>query len=141
VKLVRSIDIDAPPERVWAVISDVEHWTEWTPSVVSIKRLDSGALRVGSSADIELRLSPRALWTVTELDEGRMFTWEARTGGVVVSAAHIVEPAGGGTKATLTIEPRGLLGTILSPLIVWRSRKNVEAEAAGLKRWSEEGTG
>jgi carbon monoxide dehydrogenase subunit G len=138
VKLVRSIHIEAPPERVWAVISDVERWTEWTPSVLSIKRLDSGPFRVGSEADIELRLSPRAVWTVTKLDEGRMFIWEAQTGGVVVSAAHIVEPDGGGTKATLTIEPRGVLGTILSPLIVWRSRKNVEAEAAGLKRRSEE---
>ena len=137
-KLARAVQIDATPEHVWDVISDVDRWTEWTPSVLSIKRLDGGPLRNGSRADIELRLSPRAVWTVTQLEDGRSFTWEARTGGLTVAASHIVEPADGGALVTLTIEPKGVLGTMLSPLIVWRSRGNVEAEAAGLKRRCED---
>ena len=31
-----TVDIPAPPDRVWAVIADVERWPEWTPTVTRI---------------------------------------------------------------------------------------------------------
>jgi uncharacterized protein YndB with AHSA1/START domain len=34
-----TVDIDAPPDRVWAVMSDIERWPEWTPTVTSIARM------------------------------------------------------------------------------------------------------
>ena len=136
-KIERSIHIDAAPERVWQVMSDVERWPEWTPSTKSVKRDDAGPLRVGSSARVELRGAPTATWVVTELEEGRGFWWVSRA-TPPVAGGHFVAADGEGSRATLTIAPRGVFGTIMSPLIVWLSRKNVEAEAAGLKRRSEE---
>jgi hypothetical protein len=102
-----------------------------------VKRDDSGPLRVGSSARVELRAAPTATWVVTELEEGRGFWWVSRA-TPPVAGGHFVEPEDGGSRATLTIEPRGIWGTIVSPLIVLLSRKSVEQEAAGLKRRSEE---
>src|SRR5690242_2704258 len=45
-----AIDIDAPVERVWEVLMDVERWPDWSPTMTSVERLEPGMLRPGSSA-------------------------------------------------------------------------------------------
>lgn len=40
-----SIDIDAPPRRVWDVLVDLPAWAEWNPFIPSI----AGKLEVGAS--------------------------------------------------------------------------------------------
>lgn len=35
--LIHSIDIEAPIERVWAVLTDVEHYPTWNPFVAAIE--------------------------------------------------------------------------------------------------------
>src|SRR5215472_1825278 len=93
-KLGFSIDVEiqAPAARVWSVVRDVERWPEWTPTVRKIRRLDSGALAVGSRAIIwQPKLLP-AKWEVTELDDPRRtFTWITSAPGMRLEARHGVE--------------------------------------------------
>ena len=130
--------INATPEQVWAVISDVEHWPDWTASVTSVKRLDGGELRVGSQARVKQPRIPTTVWTVSELEAGRSFHWQAGFFAGVITGGHYAEAAPeGGTNLRLVIEARGGLTGIMSGWVERTSRKNMNMEADGVKRESE----
>ena len=132
-----TVEIQAPPARVWAVMTDVERWHEWTSSITSIERLDHGPLAVGSWALIRQPKALPAKWLLTELDEGNSFTWVTRRPGVCVAARHSVEPTAGGSKATLLLEFSGFLGPLLARLLRGMSERYLALEAKGLKARSE----
>lgn len=132
-----TVRIDAPPECVWQVMSDVERWPEWTPTVASIRRTNAGPLRIGARARIRQRWLRPAEWVVTALDEGRRFDWETRAPGLRVTARHVLESNDGGTRAMLAVQFGGFLGGIVGRLTGSLNRRYLALEADGLKRRSE----
>lgn len=133
-----SVDIAAPADIVWSVMSDVERWHEWTPSVRSIRRRDSGPLHIGSRALIRQPRLPAAMWKVTALDPGRSFTWLSGAPGMRVHAHHSVAAIAGGARATLSLRFDGVLGRLLGRLTASLNHRYLGMEADGLKRRSEE---
>src|SRR5215831_439562 len=104
------IEIDASPDRVWAIVRDVERWPEWTPTVKSVRLQPPGPLAVGSRAAIRQPRLPPALWQVTELDDPRRsFTWVNAAPGLRVIAKHWVEGRGDKCSVTLSVSFDGLL--------------------------------
>jgi uncharacterized membrane protein len=132
-----SVEIDAPPERVWQVMSDVEKWPEWTESVETVKRLDTGPFRLGSRARIKQPKFLPAVWEVTEIESPRSFTWVTRSPGLVASGKHRVESTTRGSRATLSVAYAGLLGGIVARLLAGITDRYLMFEAAGLKQRSE----
>ena len=130
-------DIAVPAERVWQVMSDVERWREWTPSVTGVKRLDGGPLAVGSRALIYQPKFPPALWEVTAIEPGRSFTWVSLAPGLRVLGHHSVEPAGAGSRATLSLDLQGLLGGLWGRMTRNITERYLAFEASGLKARSE----
>jgi hypothetical protein len=133
-----SVDIEAPPDVVWAVMSDGERWHEWTASVTSVRRLDKGPLRIGSRALIRQPRFPPAVWKVTALEPGRSFTWKSGGPGMWVYGRHSVDPLPGGTRATLGLFYEGPLAWLLGRLTRGITNRYLGMEADGLKRRSEE---
>ena len=135
-----SVDIAAPPERVWQVMSDTDRWHEWTASITSIKRLGGGPFTVGSRAVIRQPKFPPALWTITAIEPGRGFTWVSRAPGVKVVAHHFVELTPEGSRATLSLEYFGFLGGFLGRVTKAITERYLAMEARGLKKRSEDPT-
>jgi len=132
------IEIQAPPSRVWAALLDVERWPEWTTSVTSARRMDLGALTLGSRTRICQPRLRTAVWKVTSIDEARhSFAWDTRILGARILAVHKVEKQGVGSRVTLSLFFSGILGGIISRLFRDLNRDYLEREATGLKRFCE----
>jgi uncharacterized protein YndB with AHSA1/START domain len=133
-----SITIDAPAQRVWSVMTDVERWPEWTASVTRVERLDTGPFGVGSRARIRQPKLPTTIWTVSDLQPERSFAWTAGASGVTTVAEHEITPGpGGGVTVTLSIRQSGLLSPLLALLASGLTRRYIRMEAEGLKRRAE----
>ena len=133
-----AIEIDAPPREVWAVMTDVERWPEWTTSVERAERLDDGPLRVGSRARLKQPRFPPVVWEVTDLEPVRSFSWTAKNVGVTSVGEHRITPqASGGATVNLSLRQQGPLAPLLAILTSKLTRRYVEAEAQGLKRRCE----
>jgi Polyketide cyclase / dehydrase and lipid transport len=132
-----SVDIGAPPERVWQVMREVDRWHEWTKSVTSITRKDHGPFVVGSRAVIRQPKFPPALWTVTAIGPGPSFEWTNRAPGIRVVGRHSVEPIAIGARATLSLEYQGLFGGLLARMTKAITERYLELEANGLRARSE----
>jgi uncharacterized membrane protein len=136
------VAIAAPPEVVWSVYSDVERWPAWTRSVTRVEPLDGAGIEPGRRFRITQPRLPVLVWQVTEVRPGRSWRWTATSPGAVTDAWHEVAPDGeAASVATLGVDQRGPLGTVVGVLYRWLTQRYLALEADGLKRTSEERAG
>jgi uncharacterized membrane protein len=134
----QTIDIAAPPERVWAVMSDVERWHEWTASITSVELLDGAtSLAMGTRARIQQPRLPTVIWQVTSLEPLRSFEWQTTGPGARTLAGHWLRPHGAGTTVRLFIDQTGPIGSLIAFLYKGLTRRYIQLEIEGLKRRSE----
>jgi uncharacterized membrane protein len=135
-----SIDIDAPVERVWNVLVDVEKWPDWSPTMTSVKRLESGMFRPGSSARVKQPKLPEAIWRVSAMMPQKSFTWSTRSRGVTTVARHTVAARDeGGTRVGGEIEQSGALSLVAKVFFSRQTKRYLQEEAHGLKKRCETG--
>jgi len=135
-----TIDIAAPPSRVWQVMSDVDRWHEWTPSITSIRRLGRESFGVGTKAWVRQPKFPPALWKVSSVEPGKSFTWVSTAPGMRVVGRHSVEATAIGSRAILNLTYSGLLGGLFARLTRGITERYIGFEARGLKARSEDPT-
>jgi hypothetical protein len=128
-----TVEIQAAPAVVWRVMTEVERWPEWTPSICRLKRASPGPLQVGTRVRIHQPRLPPAWWSVTELIPGSDFAWVSRGPGLRVTARHGIMPIETGARVTLSIDYEGLLGGLLARWIGELNERYLAMEANGLK--------
>jgi hypothetical protein len=107
--------------------------------VKRVQRLDNGDFGEGSQARLSIKGAPTSVWTVVDYSPGKAFTWSTKARGVESIAEHIITPENDGAKVTLSVVNRGLIATLIAPLIRRASRRNLRLEGDGLKARCEAG--
>jgi uncharacterized protein YndB with AHSA1/START domain len=117
-----SIDIDAPPERVYDAVLDPERLKDWVTIHRRVNKMDGGAPHEGYEMEQTLSLRGanfKVRWTLTEAHRPGGATWEGR--GPAHSYARTsygLRPRdGGGTHFDYENEfraPGGILGQAAS---------------------------
>jgi uncharacterized protein YndB with AHSA1/START domain len=128
-----AVNIDAPPEKVFAVLCDVERWPEWTPTMTRVQRLDQGPFAVGSVAQVRQPKLRPTVWKVTEL-EAQNFTWVANAPGLRMKAGHAVERLRLGSRVELSFEISGFMGPVVSLVYGGLIEEYVTTESLKLKQ-------
>ena len=133
-----TIQIDAPPETVWAVLTDLGGYQDWNP----LFREASGQVAVGNR--IKLRSVQPAngrMMTVqpkiTVADPGAELRWVASLPGIM-SGEHLFKltPADGGTRLEQSETFRGLL-TAFSGKTLAKAEASFQALNEALKQRAE----
>jgi len=129
--------IACPSQQVWEATTNIDQWSDWTPTVQTARRLDTQRFGIGSQAIIKQPMQSRKVWTVTELEHGRFFAWETSGKALSMQATHQVDNHGGGTISTLTVKlmgPAAMISAIFLGPLIWLA---LMQENRGLKRWCE----
>jgi len=138
-RLEHSIRVAATPDRLWQVLTDVTAWPDFVDTVTAVESLDGGSLAVGSRYKLQQPKLPENTWTVTELTEGRSFTWEASSPGVRVVASHEISSTAGPTTLRLEVTQSGWLASTLGRLTAGMTRRYLDLEATAMKARAEAG--
>ncbi len=130
-----SISINADQASVWKVLSDVAHWSEWTPTVSKVEILDQPELKLNNHYKVfQPKLQP-AVWTVTTLVPPSSFVWESRMPGMHMVAEHIVKAVNANqANVTLSFAFNGFLGEIMGRLYRNMVESYIATEAQSLKK-------
>jgi carbon monoxide dehydrogenase subunit G len=135
-KFSASVEINAPVERVWALVNEVEGWHRWIPSLKKIEKLSEGPLGKGSRILVVAKsiIKVNLFMTIIEFVPQQRVVMEGKVLGVKMTRYYELSPVNKNkTRLTAGGEVKGLLsflvrrsGQKLSEEIVHSLKKKVE---------------
>jgi uncharacterized membrane protein len=138
VRFEKSIEIDAPQQRVWDVLTALDAWPERIETVDTVELLTPAPLTKGSRVRLKQPRLPEGIWDITVWDAPSYFEWTQKAGGATSVAGHRVEALGEGrARLTLTLDIRGLLIPIMMLFYKDLTNRYMNLEADGMKRAAE----
>lgn len=134
----QSIEVDAPPQRVWDVLTDIDAWPRRIETVEEVELLTPPPIAIGSQVRLKQPKLGEGTWEVTAWDAPSSFEWRQKASGVASVAGHRVdELPGGRSRLSLTLEMSGLLVPIFGRMFKGLTNDYMSREAAGIKRAAE----
>jgi uncharacterized protein YndB with AHSA1/START domain len=143
--IAHSIEIDRPPEDVFAYLEQLERHGEWQAEIVSTKIETDGPVAVGTRVREFRKIGGReqdATYEITEHDPPYKTSFRGVVGPVRPLGTVTVERIGDGSKARVSIDfdlvGHGF-GKLIAPLARMQARKSIVNSQQQLKAKLEAG--
>lgn len=142
-RVVESVVVDASPDDVWAVISDLGSHTSWRPALKEFRQVSDGPLGVGTRIREVLEWRGREIViddVVTAFEPGRRFGVHGGWKKAEFDMDLLLEPVGDSTKVTMDwpLYPKSLLLKLAAPFLGGRLRKATREELELLEAYVED---
>ena len=78
----KTIEIDAPQQRVWDVLTDIEAWPQRIETVDEVELLTPAPIAKASKVRLKQPKLPEGTWDVTAWDAPSYFEWTQKSTGI-----------------------------------------------------------
>lgn len=130
------IEIHASKKTVWTIVSEVEAWPTWTPTMTTVQRLSGSG--VGAQYAVKQPHLPKSKLCIDTWNEGDSFSWHSNETATRMDADHkLTELSPNLTRVNLTLVMSGpMIGVVW---LIWgrKIRSYVDIEAKSLKAVAE----
>ena len=144
--LERTIDLAAPPARIWTLLTEPEQIKRWITELVSDEPITPPPIGVGTRTRMKIREGARTVEYATELvafTPPSELVIEMRGGSLgaePMRVAYLLSDRGGATRLVYRASwrPRGAL-ILLLPLIILVGRRNLRRSLGRLAELARDG--
>lgn len=105
-----SIEINAPVENVWKLMTDIENWSAWNDNIKWAKL--NGSLKAGTS--FIWKSGPGKIKSkLTKVEKNESIVWSGKTMGIYAEHSWKIENKGNATIVTTAESWNGLIPKLL----------------------------
>ncbi|MEO6063405.1 MAG: SRPBCC family protein [Thermoflexales bacterium] len=132
-----SVTINRPIATVFALVSDLNRFTEWQAGLIAANWTSAGAPGAGSTYTFVTRFAGMRMelpGEVTSWSSPTGWTWRAVGGPFPMQGGYRLEQAGPGTRITMfsDSEPKGWMN-VMRPLLKWMGERTYTKSLTRLK--------
>ncbi|HET6769258.1 MAG TPA: SRPBCC family protein [Chitinophagaceae bacterium] len=136
-RISKTMNVNARPEIIFKILTEVGKWTLWTKSVKSMTLLNKDIFEQGTKIKIvQPKLLPMT-WKVTKMEKDKSFTWVASSFGLRITSKHIIEVKDDTTSVKLITIYEGILAGLIYKMTVKLTNNYMTMEIEGLKEAAE----
>ncbi len=137
-EVTTSVDIAAPPEEVFAYLSEMENNPKWQSGMVSARWTSDGPIGVGSTYDqvaTFLRRKIDSTFEVEAYQPDRMIRASSTASSFPITFTRMVEPTESGTKVTaiITGDASGFF-KLAEPILRMMVQRSVDGDYRNLRK-------
>ena len=137
-RIERRARVDAPPEELFAYLSDLANLPEWQPGIVSAEITSGDELGIGTTARVVRDLMGQRIeapMTVTAYEPPSRLAIRSEVSGVKATAELDLAPAdGAATDLVFAMEIRGsFITSFMEPMIAGAAGGEIDASIARIQ--------
>ena len=133
-----SVETSAAPENVWRIWSDMSTWGDWNPNVATMDW--QGGFASGTTGVMNTKAGQHHKMELVDVEPGRSFALlTSVVPGTKFRFNCRIEPAGGKTRISQTVEVGGPLGPVMGGMLGPQVSKEFGTLLGNLARKSESG--